>query len=155
MRPEQGRRSRRVADWTARLHAVIEAASVRPFAWGAHDCCVFAADCVRAITGSDPMAELRGAYDDARGAARLLAERDLRGRLLDALGYPIPVALAQRGDVVIVTHLRIVREGVVLLDETAEGREAAGICLGEKSAFAAESGLAMLPTLACAAAWRV
>ena len=42
--------------------------------WGARDCAVAAADHVRAMTGRDPMADLRGLYDDARGAARILRE---------------------------------------------------------------------------------
>ena len=42
------------------------------FAWGTHDCCLFAADWVAAIEGCDPAAAIRGTYKDRRGAMRVI-----------------------------------------------------------------------------------
>jgi len=40
----------------------LKGASGRPFVWGECDCCLFAADWIKARTGIDPAAALRGAY---------------------------------------------------------------------------------------------
>lgn len=43
----------------------------RPFAWGADDCLTLPADWLAEVTGSDPMADLRGRYDSAAACQRL------------------------------------------------------------------------------------
>ena len=99
-------RVRRKRDWVPRLEAAIKAAAARPFAWGRHDCCTFAAGCVVAMTdGPDPMEKYRGGYDDEKGATRILRRCGLAGRgdsVLDALGVEVAPGLAQRGAVVLV-----------------------------------------------------
>ncbi len=50
----------RHADWPARLAAYIEAHRSAPFAWGVHDCVLFASGAIAAITGTDPAASFRG-----------------------------------------------------------------------------------------------
>lgn len=93
----------RTEGWQQRLYAVTIAAMGKPHQWGSHDCVTFAADCVQAICGRDPMARYRGAYDTQQGAARVMLDagaHDL-GELA-ALHLPeIAVAEAQRGDVVL------------------------------------------------------
>lgn len=42
--------------------------------WGVADCCTAACDVFQALHGIDPMAEVRGRYDDAVSAARLIRE---------------------------------------------------------------------------------
>src|SRR3990170_2470650 len=119
---------RRFEDWPERLDAAIEAARVRPWRWGDHDCVLFAADLVLAMTGIDPMRGLRGRYNTAIGAARIIRRTgggDLEGAvasILGGLGYPtIAVTEAQRGDAILFT-------GVVLPDATLV--PAVGICVG-------------------------
>jgi len=63
----------RVRDWQSRLQACRAERCERPFAWGALDCALWGADCVHAVTGTDPAADLRGTYSDAAGAARVVA----------------------------------------------------------------------------------
>ena len=93
----------RIDNWPRTLNALIEERRAASFAWGAHDCCLFAADGVRATTGADPAADLRGRYRTALGAARLIRRRfagDIEA-IPSALGFAeIPPALARRGDVV-------------------------------------------------------
>lgn len=94
----------RLRDWQSRLQACIAARRRLAFAWGEHDCCLFAADCVQAMTGADPAAAYRGRYDSELGAARLLkAAGGVRGLLTEAFGEPINVRLARVGDVGIAT----------------------------------------------------
>ncbi len=97
---------RRREDWPERLAAVIAAARGRPFAWGRHDCCLFAAECVAAITGVDPAAGWRGRYASENEALALVRTeghegvREAVAAVADQQGWPaIAVAAARRGDV--------------------------------------------------------
>ena len=54
-----------------------------PFAWGTMDCVMWATGAVAALRGVDPMAHLRGTYDSAAGAARILKAEGGMERLLD------------------------------------------------------------------------
>lgn len=90
----------RLRDWPDRLAALFAARAAEPFAWGRHDCCLFAADAVLAVTGHDPAADLRGAYTTAAGAARVLEPfGGVAGVAIARAGRVVPVALAQPGDV--------------------------------------------------------
>lgn len=132
---------RRFEDWPKRLDAAIEAARAKPFCWGAHDCALFAADIVKAITGEDLASAWRETYCSALQATRAL-ERD--GGLISvankALGNPVVPAQARRGDVV----LRCGELGPSL-----------GICLGAKCAFTGLDGLVFVPLRECEQAWHV
>lgn len=94
----------RLPDWPTRLAQACEAARDRPLHWGRCDCVTFAADIVLAITGIDPLADLRGLWRSAGGAHRLLSrlgglEAAVRWRIGAPLAGP---GLAWRGDVVLV-----------------------------------------------------
>lgn len=68
---------RRLPDWRERLDAELQRKALCPFAWGVNDCCLFACDLVRAMTGRDYAAAFRGRYSTPIGAARAL--RDVAG----------------------------------------------------------------------------
>ncbi|CNC24058.1 Uncharacterised protein [Yersinia frederiksenii] len=92
----------RYPDWQKRLAQVLQAASGRPFSWGEHDCCLFAADCALAVCGVDPLVDYRGQYNSALSARKAL----LRGHgsiigIFDSAFERVPVKLAQRGDIVV------------------------------------------------------
>lgn len=73
----------------------------RPFSWGEHDCCLFAADCVMAVCDFDPCLKIRGRYHSKAGALRVL--KNEFGNLQKGVsGFfnTIPVEQARRGDVV-------------------------------------------------------
>ena len=109
------------------LNAAIEAARDKPFKWGEHDCCIFAANVVRDMTGADFAAGYRGQYHDARSALEIVAKNaGLEAIATQALGEPIPASKAKRGDVVLVD---------------TEGRHALGICIGERVAAPGRDGL--------------
>lgn len=70
----------RFVDWRRRLAAVIELRRRTPVVFGEHDCALFCADCVRAMTGVDLAAAFRGRYatvDEALTALRDAGHEDL------------------------------------------------------------------------------
>lgn len=101
-------------DWHNRLIAVIRAAEKRPFLWGEHDCCLFAAYCAEAMTGENFADGWRGTYDSETGAKKAL----LRGggsleKVLAKYLDEVPVKMAQRGDIAIVENVGTRCAGVI------------------------------------------
>lgn len=90
----------RLHDWPSRLSRTIEASFDKPFVYGEHDCGLFCADCIEAVTGVDPAAGWRGRYGNEIEAFKVMKVRSLAG-VLDRLFEPVPLAFAQRGDVCI------------------------------------------------------
>ncbi|MBD1229395.1 DUF6950 family protein [Xenorhabdus griffiniae] len=87
--------------WTLRLPETLRAAMSRPFLWGEHDCCLFAADCVQAVCDFDPCETVRGRYSTHTGAAEVLkSEFGTLEQALDRLFDRTPVTAAGRGDIV-------------------------------------------------------
>lgn len=60
--------------WPELMNEYIRGVRHRKFTWGTFDCCMFAANCVLAMTGIDPVAAYRGKYTDAQSAAVALHE---------------------------------------------------------------------------------
>lgn len=111
-----------------------------PFEWGKNDCCLFAADCVAAMTDVDPAAEMRG-YSTALAANRLVhAEGGLQAMATRFLGVPVSPKFAAVGDVVLLEN---------------EGRQLLGVCNGTSVVGPGPDGLAVLSMEAAAAAWKV
>jgi hypothetical protein len=144
-----------VQDWPTLLFHFIEARRNTPFAWGRQDCCLFACDGILAQTGLDPAAGLfRGKYRDALGAARLVRKHGgveaIATKVCTGLGYhPVPVLMAQRGDVVLLSARAAGSAGMF-------GREPVlGLCLGGEAAFTGQAGLVFHPVANCRKAWRV
>lgn len=130
-------------DWSERLTEAVDAAYNRPFAWGMHDCALWAADVVEAMTGRDPAESYRGRYTTPRSAIKALRDHgfaDLGEAITDALGEPIEPKLAQRGDVVLTDN---------------GGQPAAGVCIGKTVAVPGRAGLVFQPIAGWLMAWRV
>jgi len=127
-------------DWQKRLVTVIKAAEKRPFSWGQHDCCLFAADCVEAMCGEDFAAEFRGNYNSETGAKKAL----LRGggsleRVLARFLDEVNPSLIQRGDIAVVENA---------------GRRCAGVFYGGSVWVPGDNGLVGLSGNLLSA-WRV
>lgn len=91
----------RRSDWQPALSAAIAQALQRPFEWGVHDCALFAADAVWAMTGTDLAEGWRGRYRTATAARRRLAGAGLAdaGALAAAHLPEIALARADQGDI--------------------------------------------------------
>lgn len=79
------------------LLAELESRAQLPFDWRRNDCARFAAACVRAQTGDNPLKGLR--WGSAAGARRLLDRLGGMEAAVDARLRRIPPAFARRGDV--------------------------------------------------------
>lgn len=84
------------------LRDYLEACCRRRWAWGSHDCTLFAADWVRFATGVDPAAGWRGRYADASQCRALLGAAGgleiVVTRAMAGMGFA-EVAAALTGDV--------------------------------------------------------
>lgn len=134
----------RSPDWEERLSTYLDRVVDEPFTWGSHDCALFAASAIKAMSGIDPAEAFRGQYDTREGSARALRELGA-GTLLKTvtawLGASKHVSQAKRGD-------------VVMRDRTT-----LGICVGLYSYFVGEEhgehGLVSIPTADCSRAFTV
>lgn len=102
---------KRQKHWATRAyHSFLMERAKTPFAWGVHDCALFAADGVLAVTGTDIAADFRGKYSDQAGAFALIKQLTGGTTVADAAAYcahragltewPKPL-FAQRGDLVV------------------------------------------------------
>lgn len=133
--------SKKTNNWLAALYSQMEAFNDKPFEWGSHDCCTFAADCVLAMTGVDQMAGYRCGYKTAVGAARKLAKAGgMEAAITAELGEPIDPVFAQRGDVVCFSSP---------LGDTC------GVCVGSTIAAAGLYGITHTPMAQAFKAWRL
>jgi len=133
--------------WPEILAAEIEAHRNRPFEWGVHDCALFAADVVQAMTDVDYSGKFRGRYSTEAEANELLERMGgLEAIATDALGEPLDnPRFAQRGDVILINNDRCFPRGM----------EALGICIGHKCAYVGKKGLIFLSMKDWQKAWRV
>jgi len=120
--------------------ALIRPEKRRPFLWGEHDCCLFAADCAKAMCGEDFGAGFRGAYNSETGAKKILLRsggslEKVLARFLDEVNP----ALAQRGDIAVIENA---------------GRKCSGVIYGGAVWVPGESGLVGL-RLNPLSVWRV
>lgn len=134
-------------DWPARLGEAIDAARVEPFEYGRHDCALWVGTAIEAITGEDPTAPYRGRYTTEIGWKRLVTAELGEGATFEAgwtrlLGEPVPVAMAGRGD-------------VVMIDQ--EGERAVGVVdlSGERVACVSLDGIEFVPLSLAVTAWKV
>lgn len=86
-------------DYSAALAAFLAEQRDIPFVWGASDCCLFAADWALAVTGDDPAGDLRGGYDNAANAWRVIVVERGRVGLISRSGWADRVGDPRIGDV--------------------------------------------------------
>lgn len=138
-------------DWQSQFHKFLDARAAQPFAWGSNDCCLFTADAIEAITGTDLAADFRGKYTDQ--ASAMAAIKTIAGGSTpeDAAVYvakqhqliELPSAkFAQRGDMVVLDSDGGTAVGIVYLN-------------GLDSIFVGPDGLRRVKTAQCRRAWRI
>jgi hypothetical protein len=126
--------------WQREFDAFVASRMRTPFCWGQHDCCLFAADAVKAITGIDRAAPWRGTYFTELQAARVLKDLGGLAALASQAGDERPPLSAQLGDI------GLVFDG---------SRELLGVCVGPNWLVPGTYGLAALPLRAGRRAWSV
>lgn len=127
-------------DWQKRLVTVIRAAEMRPFSWGEHDCCLFAADCAKAVSGEDYAAEFRGTYKSELGARKaILRKGGTLEKVLQRYLHEVDPEFIQRGDIAVVENA---------------GRKCAGVFYGGQVWVPGDAGLVGLKTKLLSV-WRV
>jgi hypothetical protein len=132
----------RFPDWRARLLEYLIEVSRIPFEDGVHDCALFLAGGVNAMTGVDFAAPYRGRYTTLRGGIRILRKAGFRDHvaLAEASLPRKPVALANEGDGACV--------------DTPDG-PALGIVQGSQIYFLSPAGLGFLPLTSAHTVWEV
>lgn len=128
-------------DWRPRLQAYLASAARKPFAYGIHDCALFAFGAVQAMTGLDMARGFRG-YRTLAGAIKRLRKAGLADQfaLVDRHLREIPVAFASVGDLAVVP---------------GDDGDAFGVVQGEYIHVLTRAGLASVPLLAAKRAYEV
>lgn len=125
----------RVADWENRLAETIALWSGRPFKWS-RDCGRWAAACVIATTGVDPIDDLRSEYRTKREALKVLAKKPMVERLDDLFPRVHP-AFAMRGDIALTQD------------------NCLGCVIGSEALFYFEGGMTPIPKAEWQGVWGV
>lgn len=128
----------RQAGWRGRLGAVISAAAARNFEVGQHDCAIFTADCVLAITGVDLAAEWRGKYQTYRQGLTLMRD----------CGYQNPKAL-------VAAHFDAIHPSEMVPGDLCFMRSAGGVFQGQVAYVLTPTGLGAIPAAQVTQAFRV
>lgn len=122
----------------AELPEIFDRYRYAPFEWGTLDCCLFAANVVRDLTGVDYAADFRDMYDTETGALKIIAAHGSMEEFLhNMLGDSQAPLTARRGDFVL----------------GQPENPALGICDGSGAVFKAPDGLTRLPLADCIRAW--
>lgn len=129
-------------DWKPRLIAWLAEVARTPFAFGHHDCALFAAGAVQVMTGRDPAARFRGRYRTLKGGLRVLR----------AAGFDDHIALA--ASELAEVHVSRAAPGDLAVVPTTEG-DALGLVQGEVVYVLMPGGLGMTPMSQASRAFRV
>lgn len=91
-------------DWRGRLDLYVNEVRRLPFSPGTHDCALFVAGAIEAMTGEDPAAELRGRYRTLEEGLVLLQSQGFIDHVDAAAARfeRIPREMAQIGDLAVV-----------------------------------------------------
>lgn len=122
------------------FEALVRSRMREPFGWGVHDCCLFAADAVKALTGVDPAAGFRGTYSTAAEAVDVLARIGGIEAAAARVGSEIRPLFARQGDV------GLLEDGKRLM---------LGVCAGAMWLVPMAMGLGVRPLAVATKAWRV
>lgn len=134
-----------------------------PFRWGRNDCCLFAADWIVLLHGVDPAARLRGRYQSALSAARLVRDHiefpiDLFGvgEWPDRMGFEACDCWhAQRGDLVSCVSTKPAEQGAGSKEQGDAARQFLGVCTGPRVAGPGRDGVVFIERAFWGRAWRL
>lgn len=134
---------KRQENWREALIKYLGEAAQIPFKAGQHDCAIFAADAVRAMTGVDLAVDWRSTYSTLNGGIAALNAAGFVDQIAMAAEHfeAIPIAFANPGDLAVVKRGKLRALGVV---------QGANIYLLAKG-----KGIHIVPLLAAKSGFRV
>lgn len=100
-------------DWPARLRLWLAGIARTPFQPGTHDCALFAAGAVEAMTGTDLAAGWRGRYRTLQGGIRVLRRAGHANHIALARAHLPATSKPQPGDLAVVPTPEGLALGVV------------------------------------------
>ena len=105
----------RLPNWYSRLMSYIDEIRRTPHSLGRHDCALFAAGAVEAMTGEDPAAPWRGQYETLEEGLLLLQSSGYIDHVAVAasIGERVHKTDAQTGDIAVVATPQGMALGVV------------------------------------------
>ena len=135
----------RLPDWKPRLIAWLASIARTPFEPGKHDCALFVAGAIAAMTGEDPAARFRGRYTTVRGGLRVLRAEGFGDHVEMVASRLEEVAplMAQVGDIAVVDTPEGPALGIVAgADILVPGRDGLGAVslMQGRRAFSLPSG---------------
>lgn len=135
----------RVSNWPAVLLDFLEEKRTQHFNWQNNNCCLFACDWIKRLTGIDPAVGLRKRIKSEEDAKAILAEfggveQIAADRCALHLWPEVPVLYALRGDIAMIM--------------TPEG-PALGVVAGKVIAHAGPNGVTYRPLTDGKRAWRI
>lgn len=125
----------RLYNWEQRLSAYITTLAARPFDYGRHDCALFAAGAVEALTGHNPALPWIGRYRTELGGRRLMRRAGFDGHVAGFRSLFPQIRPVDRlhGDLAVLEH---------------GGREIMGVSGGGVIHVLREDGLGLVPASA-------
>lgn len=93
-----------VAPTASDLTAFLKSKSGVPFQWGVADCCLFVADWVHEVNGTDPAADLRGTYATKTRAYRVMTQQGGLDQIMTRSGWS-KTTTPSEGDIGIIGDL--------------------------------------------------
>jgi len=171
----------RLPDWRPRLVSFVNSVRARPFAYGTHDCALFAAGAVEAMTGVDLAKDWRGAYSSLKEGLHVLRNLpwsdvfipqsdyvrshyddsfDVDDWVFDGTDTEQQEADLKTGPVALVAHhFEKIPPAFAQIGDIAVigevGIPALGVFEGEMILVLREEGLGLMPRAAAACAYRV
>ena len=100
-------------DWEERLNAVVAKHQAMPGEWGKSDCWTLTMDAIRAVRGKGILTKL-GKYKSEAAGYRVFAKAGFKTveEALASVLEPVPVLMAQRGDVGVIERDGVISSGV-------------------------------------------
>ena len=100
-------------DWEERLNAVVAKHQAMPGEWGKSDCWTLTMDAIRAVRGKGVLSKL-GTYKSEAAGYRVFAKAGFKTveEALASVLEPVPVLMAQRGDVGVIERDGVISSGV-------------------------------------------
>jgi hypothetical protein len=129
-------------EWPALLEEFLKVSHGKQFRYGRFDCCLFVADAIAAMTGTDIARESRGYHSRKQALCGQSVEQIVSGIAEDYDMPEVPVLMAGRGDMILIPRPRDFSLGLVSMN-------------GTEILIALRAGYGAIPLSSGVRAWKV